>query len=315
MLTGENGILTKASNAQLETIKAKEMEEIRLAYNAVKIEKKTKTSKAIASKELRAEMIEIGENNTEELITAKELEDEMIRNGRSDEEIDVTGEGTLTIHFLDTDHIYLLEQNGEITEKEIGKTEISENAIIDMVGSNVALTASGKVIYIEDLQLNEYQLTELNIENYTTITQNGIREASNGVFVDNEGKVYTWGSNSYGQLGDGTSGERSTPVCISNSGELLGKNITNIYFDGTTVITLDKEGKAYTWGQNYNGELGDGTTENKNTPVCISELKNSKLYNKQISKVKSLVIRRSIYYCYITENGKVYIAVKMLAPV
>ena len=307
MLTGENGILTKASNAQLETIKAKEMEEIRLAYNAVKIEKKTKTSKAIASKELRAEMIEIGENNTEELITAKELEDEMIRNGRSDEEIDVTGEGTLTIHFLDTDHIYLLEQNGEITEKEIGKTEISENAIIDMVGSNVALTASGKVIYIEDLQLNEYQLTELNIENYTTITQNGIREASNGVFVDNEGKVYTWGSNSYGQLGDGTSGERSTPVCISNSGELLGKNITNIYFDGTTVITLDKEGKAYTWGQNYNGELGDGTTENKNTPVCISELKNSKLYNKQISKVKILEITGGPYYCYIAEDGKVYI--------
>ena len=67
------------------------------------------------------------------------------------------------------------------------------------------------------------------------------------------------------------------------------------------------EGKVYTCGEGDYGKLGDGTTEHKIIPVSISELKNSKLYNKQISKVKILETTGGLYYCYIAEDGKVYI--------
>ena len=156
-LSGDNGILQKAAEARTQTIKANEIEEIRLAYNAIKIEKETKTSKAIASKELKAEMIEIGENNTSDLITAEELKNEMIRNGRSEDEIDVTGEGTLTIHFLDTDHIYSLEQNGEIEEQE--KEDITLELYANVEGNNVTIGA--RVDGIEEMTYEEFAESRL----------------------------------------------------------------------------------------------------------------------------------------------------------
>ena len=103
------------------------------------------------------------------------------------------------------------------------------------------------------------------------------------VALDEEGKVYAWGNNEYGQLGDGTTTNSPLPICISDKeNELKGKRIISISAGEAHTVALDEEGKVYTWGYNRCGQLGDGTTNGGSLlPICISN-KENELKGKRI---------------------------------
>lgn len=85
-----------------------------------------------------------------------------------------------------------------------------------------------------------------------------------GIKTDN--KLYCWGDNVYGQLGDGTSDYRITPEKIGDDTWLA----ISAGYEHTCGIKTDST--LYCWGFNYEGELGDGTFKNdsnKFTPVKI----------------------------------------------
>ena len=85
--------------------------------------------------------------------------------------------------------------------------------------------------------------------------------------IRNDGTLWSWGHNYYGQLGDGTTINRNTPVQISN---LTG--ITTIAAGDAHSLAVKNDGMVWSWGSNTNGQLGDGTTINRNTPVQVSNL-------------------------------------------
>ena len=120
------------------------------------------------------------------------------------------------------------------------------------------------------------------------ITEISAGSRSHIIAIDTEGKVYTWGYNYYGQLGDGTTKGKSAPVCISNISEniLNGKKIVQIsagkYY---CTAAVDEDSKVYTWGYNYYGQLGDGTTTNSNVPICISNMTGNILQEKKITQI------------------------------
>jgi alpha-tubulin suppressor-like RCC1 family protein len=82
--------------------------------------------------------------------------------------------------------------------------------------------------------------------------------------IKTDGTLWTWGRNSFGQLGDNTSGvNRSTPV-TTLAGGTNWKQVTG-GFDHTAAIKTD--GTLWTWGCNSYGALGDNTETNRSTPV------------------------------------------------
>jgi len=83
------------------------------------------------------------------------------------------------------------------------------------------------------------------------------------------GQVYCWGKNDYGQLGDGTTMTRTTPTLVAN-GAMGNSGVTAVAAGAYHTCAL-KGGKVYCWGRNNFGQLGDGTTTDRNTPTLVAD--------------------------------------------
>ena len=88
------------------------------------------------------------------------------------------------------------------------------------------------------------------------------------VVLNADGTVWTWGYNTYGQLGDGTTGgARSKPTRVE---ELTG--VTAVATHGNHTVAVKSDGTVWAWGNNEKGQLGDGTTTNRNVPNQVEGL-------------------------------------------
>ena len=77
-----------------------------------------------------------------------------------------------------------------------------------------------------------------------------------------------WGDNGTGQLGDGTTTQRLTPVGVSG----LRSAVSAISIRANHTCALLLTGAVQCWGDNGNGRLGDGTLVNKSSPTNVSGL-------------------------------------------
>lgn len=80
--------------------------------------------------------------------------------------------------------------------------------------------------------------------------------------------MHCWGRNVNGQIGDGTTTNRLTPVAVSG----LSSGVQAIAAGNEHVCALTSEGAVRCWGINLFGGLGDGTTMDRYTPVPVSGL-------------------------------------------
>jgi alpha-tubulin suppressor-like RCC1 family protein len=81
--------------------------------------------------------------------------------------------------------------------------------------------------------------------------------------VKNDGTLWCWGWNGYGQVGDGTINNAPIPVQITP----LGSNVLEVSAGDFSTCARKSDGTLWCWGRNDNGQLGDGTIDGQ---VCNS---------------------------------------------
>ena len=320
-LTGENGILTQANKAKEETIIAREKEGISVALTEYMSRIITaETDEEINSIILGLEEImrrngndvDVGLEPIEQLeqygylVTYNDTGNRYIVKFDENGQMQIEAKGKIeiaknivdgAIYGYDEGGYVLLEKdNGEVigvndlTEtSKISNVDISNSVLITTSGIKQAsgkfmIDREGKVYNFADVAcLNDMNGSALAGKKVTKISayENSV------IAIDEEGKLYSYGDNYYGKLGNGTTEDITTPICISDmtNSPLNGKNIVDLYDNWDCVIAKDSEGKLYSWGYNYTGELGNGTTENSSMPICISDIQDSPLNGKNIVDV------------------------------
>jgi alpha-tubulin suppressor-like RCC1 family protein len=88
---------------------------------------------------------------------------------------------------------------------------------------------------------------------------------SNTVAIRANGTAWGWGRNYWGNLGDNTTTNRSSPVSV------VGGFTDWVQIAGGEQHTaaIRSNGTAWAWGQNYLGQLGNNTTTNRSSPVSV----------------------------------------------
>lgn len=115
--------------------------------------------------------------------------------------------------------------------------------------------------------LNESKPIRVDIPTTKKITK---LIASAGFYsvLDEDGKLYNWGTNPQGQLGNGTWISSNIPSLIDLS-NFDGK-IIDVSSYGASTLALTDKGSVYSWGRNQRGELGLGDTINRSLPEKVN---------------------------------------------
>lgn len=178
-------------------------------------------------------------------------------------------------------------------------------------GHNLALTSDGKVYAWggnDSGQIGDGTTTNRTLP--VAVNMNGVLQGNtviaiaagdrHSLAISSDGKVYAWGSNSSGELGDGTTTQRTIPVAVNSSGVLFGRTIVAISAGDMSSLALTSEGKVYSWGINLSGQLGDGTTTQRTLPVAVNM--SGVLLGKTVTSIAS----GTWHSLALTSEGKVY---------
>lgn len=97
--------------------------------------------------------------------------------------------------------------------------------------------------------------------------------AEHSMALTTDGKVYCWGYNGVGALGNGTFTSSDVPVAVDTSGALAGKRVVAIGASDYQGFAITEDHLVFAWGRNTQGELGIGVTGGvypSPTPVVMS---------------------------------------------
>jgi len=120
--------------------------------------------------------------------------------------------------------------------------------------------------------------------------------------ITSNGRVFTWGLNSEGQLGNGNTNLSTIPVEITSRFNLSGsEKVTLVTLGATHISALTSAGKVFTWGSNYDGELGDGTFNRRTAPTNITSR-----FGLAIGETITGFSMGSFHSSAITSNGRVF---------
>jgi alpha-tubulin suppressor-like RCC1 family protein len=107
------------------------------------------------------------------------------------------------------------------------------------------------------------------------------------------GTVRCWGNNVFGELGSGDTAPSSVPVIVGGLSNAVAITAGGSFY----TCALLANGTAKCWGFNANGQLGDGTTTNRLTPVTVKDATGSNL------TIAVAITSKGSHTCALLANG------------
>ncbi|KJY65121.1 RCC1 repeat domain protein, 2 domains [Bifidobacterium polysaccharolyticum] len=109
-----------------------------------------------------------------------------------------------------------------------------------------------------------------NSTKFNQVSSSGTNNFS--LAVGSDGNAYAWGFNNYGQLGNGNTSNRNTPVIVKKPAG-VSADFTYVQVSAGTdhSLAVGSDGYAYAWGNNNNGQLGNNTTSFSSVPVRVCD--------------------------------------------
>lgn len=119
-------------------------------------------------------------------------------------------------------------------------------------------------------------------DRWTPAAVPGITQAAKAVagvqsayVLKTDGSVLAWGANDYGQLGAASTATCAGKACATLPQAAPGlSDVTDIAAGASHVLALKGDGTVWSWGANWNGQLGDGSTADRSTPAQVPGLAN-----------------------------------------
>jgi subtilase family serine protease len=102
------------------------------------------------------------------------------------------------------------------------------------------------------------------------------------------GQVWAWGLNFYGQVGDGSTVNRSLPVRVTGIGEVVA---IDAGIEHSLAVRAD--GSVWAWGKNTSGQIGDGSLTHRYSPVVVSGGAGLGAVTVGASRTQSFAVARS----------------------
>ena len=173
------------------------------------------------------------------------------------------GDGTATETECETPTLVKGLEDAEIREVQLSSANsaaITTDGALYMWGEN----SDGQLgIGSKDNRSTVAKRVE-GLKNVKTVSMNSYR--GNNAAITRDGTLYMWGQNRAGQLGDGTTTNAYTPVRPKLEEDVKVKQVA---LGNEHTVALSEDGQVYTWGYNYDGALGNGTTTGSKTPAKI----------------------------------------------
>jgi alpha-tubulin suppressor-like RCC1 family protein len=132
-------------------------------------------------------------------------------------------------------------------------------------------------------------------------------------YIDTLGKIFCFGSNTFGELGNGSYAGSQIPVAVDMSGVLSGKTALSIEAGDNNYCIIANDNLPYCWGSNSNGQLGNGNKIDSNVPVAVNMAGLSGKTVKQISLGSGsacIITNDNLPYCWgSNSNGQLGTAI------
>jgi alpha-tubulin suppressor-like RCC1 family protein len=95
---------------------------------------------------------------------------------------------------------------------------------------------------------------------------------SHSLALCSDGTLAAWGRNGFGALGDGSGDDSSIPVAVTTAGTpLAGKSVAALAAGGNHSLALCTDGTLAAWGNNNDGQIGDGSGTRRYVPVAVTQ--------------------------------------------
>ena len=172
-------------------------------------------------------------------------------------------------------------------------TLFSAPRLITFLRSNLTALIVGSMVVVLPVTLQTPQ--RANAAPITGFT----RVETNGKFTcatKSDTTVWCWGLNSSGQLGDGTTTNRSRPVQVLDLADVVSVDTGYDY-----ACALKSDTTVWCWGGNGNSSLGDGTTTNRSRPAQVKD-STGLSYLTGVTQVST----GSGHACAVTSNGSAW---------